>query len=287
MPGMARYGVLGLLLLATGCVALPGFEKHTKERVHLEPPGRPARTFHYGLYLPTSYEEPENRGRRWPLLLYLPGCWSHGDHLEIPGRSGLIREIENGRDLPMVVVTPLPPALFERWSPRDLVAFLDHVERRFRTDPDRVYVTGVSLSGAALWETAIAYPDRIAAIAPVAGWGDPAGVERMVDVAVWAFHGALDFLIPPSLHARMVDGLRRAGGRARFTLIPGAFHGIWDRVYAMDAFYDWLLAQRRGPSPPQAEGQGRALHADGALRAGSPPGFPAAPPAPASRSRRR
>ncbi len=244
MARVLRTTVALGLLLVTGCVALPGIHRHITERVRLDPPGRPARTFHYGVYLPRRYEAPENADRRWPLLVYLPGCWSHGDDLRIPGRAGLIREIENGRELPMVVVTPLPPNLLEKWSPPDLVAFVDHALKRFRTDPDRVYATAVSLSASALWETAIAYPDRIAAIAPVAGWGEPDGVERMVDVAVWAFHGSLDPMVPPAFHARMIEALRHAGGRARWTLVPGGFHEIWNRVYAMDALYDWLLAQR-------------------------------------------
>jgi predicted peptidase len=241
------------MLLVTGCIALPGFHSHTTEQVRLDPPGRASRTFYYGLYLPRGYEAPENVNRQWPLLVYLPGCWSHGDNLKIPGRTGLIREIENGRELPMVVVTPMPPGLLEKWSPPDLIAFVDHALHHYRIDPDRVYATAVSRSASALWETAIAYPDRIAAIAPVAGWGDPHGVERMVGMAVWAFHGGLDVMVPSPLHARMVEALRRAGGRARWTLVPGGFHQIWDRVYAMDALYDWLLAQhRQSPSHQHA-----------------------------------
>ena len=258
MTWMRAVATLGLLL-STGCAFLPGIERHSAEHVDLAPPDRPARTFHYGLYLPRDYDAPENAQKRWPLLVYLPGCWSHGDHLEIPGRTGLIRELENGRELPMVVVTPMTPALLEKWSPRDFVAFLDHTEERFRVDPDRVYVTGVSLSGAALWETAKAYPDRIAAIAPVAGWGDPEGVERMVEVPVWAFHGALDFMVPSPRHHRMVEALERAGGHARWTLLSGGFHGIWNRVYAMDALYDWLLAQTRHGRDPAEAGDGIEL----------------------------
>jgi predicted peptidase len=237
---------LGLLLVA-GCAALPPIQRQVAESVDLEPAGRPARTIHYGVYLPRGYEAPENADRRWPMLVYLPGCWSHSDHLRFAGRAGLMRELENGRELPMIVVTPLPPDLLEKWSPPDLVAFLDHAVLRFHTDPDRVYATAVSLSASALWETAIAYPDRLAAIAPVAGWGDPDAVERMVDVAVWAFHGSLDVMVPPPLHSRMIEALRRAGGRARWTLIPGGFHEIWNRVYADDELYEWLLAQRRQP----------------------------------------
>ena len=86
MARMLRTTLALVLLFAAGCAAFPKIHRNAAERIRLEPAGRPARTFHYGVYLPRGYDAPENADRRWPLLVYLPGCWSHGDHLRFAGR---------------------------------------------------------------------------------------------------------------------------------------------------------------------------------------------------------
>ena len=43
----------------------------------------------------------------------------------------------------------------------------------------------------------------------------------------------------------MVDAVRAAGGRSKFTVYPDIGHNAWDPAYADPALFDWLLAQRR------------------------------------------
>jgi pimeloyl-ACP methyl ester carboxylesterase len=162
-----------------------------------------------------------------------------------PVRGGPPEELENGREIPMVVVMPATPTYLERWTPDLVLAVIDHAIATWRIDPDRVCVSGVSIGAWGAWDVAQAYPERIASIVPVAGWGTPWGVHRMVDVPVWAFHGGIDFAVPPPFHSRLVHALRAAGGCPRYSVIPWGFHWIWDRVYARDDLYEWMLAHRK------------------------------------------
>ncbi len=46
----------------------------------------------------------------------------------------------------------------------------------------------------------------------------------------------------------MVDALRRAGGKPRFTILPGKSHGdSQDAAYRYPGMFKWMLEQRRNP----------------------------------------
>lgn len=83
------------------------------------------------------------------------------------------------------------------WSPdgRD-VAFLfdllDEVVARTCVDPDRIYLTGFSQGGYLSLVMACRQPERIAAVAPVAGLVDIDVCDQSVPVPVLAIHGTAD-----------------------------------------------------------------------------------------------
>lgn len=231
-----------LLLVLPGC--LSDLHRHTQGHVDLPNAYRPgSRRYTYAVYVPPGFDDPARAAERWPLLLYFPGTLTFGHDVRRLASGDPPELVENGRDLPMVVLTPMTPKFWERWHPSVVMALVDHAIRRYRVDPDRVYLSGVSLGGVAAWDTAIAYPDRIAAIVPVAAWAHPQGIERMVDVPVWAFHGALDFAIPTSFQGELIERLRAAGGVPRFTVYPWGFHWVWGPTYAREDLYAWMLDQ--------------------------------------------
>lgn len=78
-----------------------------------------------------------------------------------------------------------------------LVAMLDAIAARHPIDPSRVYMTGMSNGAMMSHRFARERPERVAAIAPVVGalFGDEAPAPG--PVAMLAFNGAQDELIPP------------------------------------------------------------------------------------------
>ena len=102
------------------------------------------------------------------------------------------------------------------------------------------------MGGFGTWDLAVAAPERFAAIAPLAGGGDESQAERLMELPIWAFHGAVDQVVPLSRSRRMVDAVRAAGGDAKLTVYENEGHGIDQVTYARADFWDWLLAQRRG-----------------------------------------
>src|SRR5205085_1737719 len=75
------------------------------------------------------------------------------------------------------------------WRPDALAALLDDVLAHYKGDPDRVYLTGLSMGGFGTWALAARHPDKFAAIAPICGGGDPATAEKLKDLPTWVFHG--------------------------------------------------------------------------------------------------
>ena len=195
----------------------------------------------YLVALPDGYDDGDDA---WPLLLFLHGAGERGDDLGRVAIHGPTRRVVEGERFPFVLVAPQAPE-GTWWDARELGALLDEVERAYRVDPDRVMVTGLSMGGFGAWSLAETFPDRFAAVAPVCGGGTPGRICAASDVPVWAFHGALDPVVPVERSLEMVRRLEQCGGNVRLTLYPDAGHDSWTETYANPALYDWLLAQRR------------------------------------------
>ncbi|MGD0091271.1 MAG: prolyl oligopeptidase family serine peptidase [Planctomycetota bacterium] len=240
---------LSAALLIPGCTQVeessppnPGqtpqtFEKEIRLTLRLQ----------YLLYLPAGYQDSKEK---WPLMLFLHGAGERGADLEkvkVHGPPKLIAK--EGKAFPFILVSPqCPDDGF--WSSElqleELNALLDDLVARYRIDPERIYLTGLSMGGFGTWSLACRYPGRFAALAPICGRGDPKKVERIKHVPVWVFHGAKDKTVPPKDSQDMVDALKKLGANVKFTLYPNADHDSWSETYHNLEFYEWLLQQRRG-----------------------------------------
>lgn len=199
----------------------------------------------YLLYLP---QDAHAAGRKLPLILFLHGSDERGDNLALVKRKALPR-IAAQKNLPFVVVSPqcpdgtVWPVHFDA-----LVGLLEDVSARYPIDTGRIYLTGISMGGSGVWHLAMTYPDKFAALVPVCAdqeWyiGEPQQLERISHIPVWAFHGAQDDVIPAETSEQLVDAFREAGGEARLTVYEDLGHNCWNRAYAEDELYAWLLEQ--------------------------------------------
>ncbi len=120
-----------------------------------------------------------------------------------------------------------------------------------QVDRRRVYVTGLSQGGFGTWNVALMRPDLFAAAAPIAGGGDPALMQRLVDMPIWAFHGAADPVVPVSYSRASIAALRQLGGQPRYTEYPeGTFfdpyeHFSWVYSYGNEDMRAWLFQQTK------------------------------------------
>lgn len=206
-------------------------------------------TGRYLLYLPPEYGK--DTAKRWPLLLFLHGAGERGNDLEKLKVHGPPKLVSQGKEFPFIIVSPQCPE--ESWwsaETETLGALLDEIQSRYRVDPDRVYVTGLSMGGMGTWALALAYPNRFAALAPICGGGGRRGLGRISHIPVWAFHGAKDNVVPLAQMQETVDALKAAKGTVKLTIYPEAEHDSWTETYNNPELFEWLLQQkRRKPEP--------------------------------------
>ncbi len=203
---------------------------------------------HYLLSLPRDYgQDPQ---KKWPLILFLHGMGERGSNLELVKKHGIPKIVEQKEDFPFITLSPQCPA--DSWWPVEieaLNALLDEVVTKYAVDPDRLYLTGLSMGGYGAWSLAMAYPERFAALAPICGGGDPEKVGVLKDVPVWVFHGAKDPIVPLAESEKMVNALQACGGNIRLTIYPDAEHDSWTQTYENPELYEWFLTHTRRQTP--------------------------------------
>jgi predicted peptidase len=196
----------------------------------------------YLVSVPEDYET--SQGKRWPLLLFLHGSGERGTNLELLKVHGPMKLAAAGRKFPFIVVAPQCPER-RSWDADELVGLLNDLEKKFRVDRSREYVTGISMGGYGTWALVAAQPKRFAAIAPVCGGGDPKLASAFAKVPTWVVHGDKDPAVPFAQSVAMVDAMKAAGGSPIFTQVVGGTHDVWTDFYLKDEFYEWLMKFRR------------------------------------------
>ncbi len=210
---------------------------------------------------------------RVPLVVFLHGVGERGYDNERQLLNGVqaFAEGEMLKRYPCYVLAPqCPPDA--RWSGADIRTavtwsetptepvrlLMGLIEQLLREHPDidpkRVYLTGLSMGGAGVFDLLMRRPEWFAAAIPLCGGGDPAQAHRIRGVALWVFHGRLDEVVPPFRSRHIVEALRRQGQPVRYTEYDSLAHAIWHQTYYNPQVMRWLFAQRKDqPSNKQSD----------------------------------
>ena len=202
----------------------------------------------YLLFLPDGYGA--DPAKRWPLILFLHGAGERGTNLWLVAKHGPPMIDTRTANFPFIVVSPQCPD-GKIWSNDLLLALLEEIEKKYAVDVHRVYLTGLSLGGFGTWSLGLSHPERFAAIAPICGGGEfitplLADKARLAALPVWAFHGGKDPVVPLEESERMVNLLKKNGGReVKLTIYPEAEHDSWTQTYASPELFAWFLQHSR------------------------------------------
>lgn len=239
--------------------------KEGKERKETGFLDREADGLRYQVYVPRNYR-PQ---KKWPVILFLHGSGERGDDGLKQTTVGIASAIrQQPEQWPAIVVMPQAPG-GSGWDGKSAVAAmaaLDQTAAEFNTDPNRNYITGLSMGGHGAWYIAYRHPDRFAAIVPVCGWISSAVTKQLEpavpgrdpfqklasklgDVPTWIFHGEMDGAVPVEESRRAAAALENA----RFTELLGVGHSSWDAAYSSRELITWLFRQKR----PQGQRKGR------------------------------
>ncbi|MDD5645148.1 MAG: prolyl oligopeptidase family serine peptidase [bacterium] len=121
---------------------------------------------------------------------------------------------------------------------------LDDTVKKNPVDTKRIYVIGLSMGGFAVWDVIERRPRYFAAAIPICGGGDISKAKALAKIPIWAFHGELDDIVSARRSRSMIDAVRKAGGKPRYTEYPGGEHDSWAVTFKNTKVLDWLLKQR-------------------------------------------
>jgi len=215
----------------------------------------PGMSHGYWEYLPQGYDD--NPTATYPLVVFLGGEGQQGNGTLDGTPLSLERVMtttappllaRNGRHFPFVLVAPQRGSAW--WPYTEVDAVIEFAKSHYRIDPARVYLTGLSAGAFITWGYAATYPQKLAAIVPIAGNGNGLPVCNLRNVPVWAFHGTSDGTVSQWGSIDPVDTLNntcnpRANPAALLTLYQGVGHDSWSRTYSGSAghdIYTWMLS---------------------------------------------
>jgi len=257
-----------LVLTAYGVLAVqPGdaaklYEEHS---ISMKPAGQEqAVTFKYRLLKPETIEP----GKKYPLVLFLHGAGERGgdNQSQLKYLPAWLAGAEYREKYPCFVLAPQCRA-DKKWTnvdwgakdptyPKDMsdemqtvVEMLKQTREACPVDPDRIYLTGLSMGGYGSWDLAARMPETFAAAAPICGGGEVGVAEKLVKVPLWAWHGDADNAVPVERSRKMIEAIKKAGGDPKYTELKGVGHDSWTRAYTdPEGVVPWMFQQKKGKS---------------------------------------
>ena len=102
------------------------------------------------------------------------------------------------------------------------------------------------MGGLGTWNWGRHSPERLAAIVPVAFIANQSGLEKMVDLPIWAMVGTADRRRAGSIPS-MERALKELGSTVvKTTIFEGANHGqSANKAWSQEGLLEWLFAQSR------------------------------------------
>ena len=203
----------------------------------------------YQVYVPSTYRADV----AWPVILFLHGSGESGTDGLLPTEIGLGTALRRHPDrYPAIVVFPQTPSETSgnEVTAKIALAALDKTVSEFRTDADRIYLTGLSMGGTGAWYLGSRYPERFAAVVPVCGRASEAGdyealAKGLQRLPVWIYHGESDTVVPVEESRQSFAALKAARADVHYTEFPGGNHNAWDGAYQSEQLPEWLLKIRR------------------------------------------
>lgn len=228
--------------------------------------------YRYQVYVPAEFKS----SQKWPVIVYLHSNGAGGVDGLSHTDTGLASVIRRDRArVPAIVVFPQADPR-SRWSSpvmqEQALACLDAAAREFNGDANRFYLIGYSMGGQGVLRIASRWPKRFAALVDISGTvisTSPSATKQQVAIDVqthpfltapdlyealaqliavtpiWIFHGDTDQSVPVEQSRQLVNALKSAGARVRYTEYSGAGHSIEERALSEPELLPWLLSLRR------------------------------------------
>lgn len=196
-------------------------------------------SYNYWIQLPKDYNDTT---KTFPTILFLHGKSLSGNNLENVKRYGILKESSQKRELEAIVIAPQCPK-GQSWNADKILNLITYIEANYRTDTNRLYVSGMSMGGYGTLRFVGKYPQKVAAAVALCGGGNLADACRLSEVPLWIIHGNSDRAVPVKESIKIVDAINDCndGGLLKSDFLDGVGHSALARFFSMDELYVWLF----------------------------------------------
>lgn len=234
-------------------------------------------------YLPTGYN---SGSKKYPLYIVLQGVSQLGDGS--PGQLEWLLgvwgsppwRIANG-NFPSSFTMNGEPFSFIVFTPQfrygfgagDILDVINYCKSHYRVDASRIYASGISMGGGALWDfisSSTSNANLLAAAVPISGSAGPsqsaANIIASANLPVWATTSSLDPVVSPSNTIGWISDINRApvppNPLARLTVfqVSSPDHSYasaqtYDPNYTENGIniYQWMLQYSRAGTLPVSQ----------------------------------
>jgi len=133
----------------------------------------------------------------------------------------------------------------------DVIETIRDIQKHYNINPDRIYLSGGSIGGGAVWRMVARYPDIFAAALVDYGWTWGTSrlcLENVNNIPMWIYHDTTDIWVPVSESRAAVKFLSDMGSPIIYNETTGGGHSNQKKDPAWKT-HEWLLDQRRNPYP--------------------------------------
>ena len=224
-------------------------------------------TLRYRMLYPEDYKPK----KKYPVVLFLHGAGERGNDNELQLAHGwkLFADSLSRKKYPAFVIFPQCP-LNASWAnvtvdrssqpyqlaflssqpmtrPLSLVSqLMDSLHESGSINKKKVYVGGLSMGGMGTFDLLWRKPEFFAAAFPICGGGDSAKAEVYgKNFPAWVFHGAADPVVDVANSRKMVDALKKAGAKVKYSEYADVKHDSWTNAFAEPGLLGWLFKQHR------------------------------------------
>lgn len=212
--------------------------------------------------------------KRYPLIVFIHGIGELGTGLSRVNCCGLPKHLSNktfpakflvnGVYYSYIVVSP---QFRRRPSAAEVNSVITYAKNKYRVDPARVYVTGLSMGGGSTWDFSAVYGQNAAAIAPVCGGTKPtttlASQVASKNLPIWTISSSSDAVVPISWAKNWIAWIdernTKMAPQTKLTVYSSESHNAtWARAFnptsRTDGYniYEWLLRYKRGTTTAPA-----------------------------------
>ncbi len=199
--------------------------------------------YNFSVHIPETFNASDYA---YPLIVFLHGgLTTHEQHLRYLGKAFYVPE-----DDPYILAMPKKQEW--DWNPNKLKDVIKLVASKIKIDPQRIYLTGLSMGGRGTFIVAASFPNLFAALMPLSPHHAPYSyvplAPQIAHLPIWISHGDADRVSNFDSAKKMFQSLKNAGGPVRFSAISGGTHCCWEKIYGNKTTMEWLLSQQNNRS---------------------------------------